>query len=68
MLTDKDVIKIRGALKAEIDLELTSKLGLEPGQTLNDKLSHLQSKDEFYTENDKLQYERVLQNKTLQVN
>ena len=57
MLTDKDVIKIRGALKAEIDLELTSKLGLEPGQTLNDKLSHLPSKDEFYTENDKLMTE-----------
>ncbi len=48
MLTDEDVTKIRGALKTEIDLELTSKLGLEPGQTLNDKLSHLPSKEEFY--------------------
>jgi len=57
MLTDEDVSKIRSALKTEIDLGLTNKLGLESGQTLDDKLSHLPSKDEFYVENDKLMVE-----------
>lgn len=57
MLTNTDVNKIRTALRDEIGLQLEEKLGLEPGQTLDDKLSHLPSKEEFFTENDKLMTE-----------
>lgn len=57
MLTNTDVNKIRTALRDEIGLQLEEKLGLEPGQTLDDKLFHLPSKEEFFTENDKLMTE-----------
>lgn len=54
MLTGEDIIKIKKALSEEIVFRLDEKLGLESGQSLDDKLSHLPSKDQFYEENDKL--------------
>lgn len=54
MLTSQDIAKIKKALGEEIAVRLDEKLGLESGQSLDDKLSHLPSKDQFYEENDKL--------------
>ncbi|HSX49174.1 MAG TPA: hypothetical protein VLE44_02865 [Candidatus Saccharimonadales bacterium] len=41
-------------LKDWIESIMDQKLGLETGQTLDDKLKYLPSRDDFYTESDKL--------------
>ncbi|OGG15763.1 hypothetical protein A3D77_07875 [Candidatus Gottesmanbacteria bacterium RIFCSPHIGHO2_02_FULL_39_11] len=54
MIGPIDFNKLLSAIDKLVDLKLDEKLGLEPGQTLDDKLSHLPTKEEFYTKIDAL--------------
>lgn len=44
-------------IKELINLTLEERLNLEPSQTLDDKLKHLPSKEEFFNQSDKLMKE-----------
>ncbi len=51
----KDLIEI--TIDEKLDRKLNEKLGLKPGETLQEKLSHLPTKDEFYEAMDKVMKE-----------